>query len=119
MTVEADIFNALKTLVNNRVYPDLNDAATVTAPYIVYQEISGEEPVFLEQAEPSKENGRFQVAVWATTRAASKALAKQVTTAMVMASTFQAKPIGGKTSVIDEDTKLRGTRQDFTVWSTR
>lgn len=119
MTVEADIFNALKGLVSNRCYPDMNDSPTLTAPYIVYQEISGEAMVFLERAEPSKENGRFQVACWATTRAASKALAKQVETAMTMATAFQAKPIGGKTSVVDEDTKLRGTRQDFTVWSDR
>lgn len=119
MTIEKDIFDALKTLVSNRVYPDVNDAPTVTTPYIVYQEIGGEDPVFLEQAEPSKENGRFQVVYWATTRAVSKALAKQGETAMTMSTTFQAKPIGGKTSVIDDDTKLRGTRQDFTVWSDR
>lgn len=119
MTVEADIFNALKGLVSNRVYPDLNDAPTVTTPYIVYQEISGEVVNFMEAAEASKKNGRFQVACWASTRATSKALALQVETAMVTASAFQAKPIGGQTSVYDEDTKLRGTRQDFTVWSDR
>jgi hypothetical protein len=119
MTVEADIFTALKGLVSNRVYPDLNDAQTVTTPYIVYQEISGEVVNFMEAAVASKKNGRFQIACWATTRAASKALALQVESAMVLASTFQAKPIGGQTSVYDEDTKLRGTRQDFSVWSTR
>lgn len=119
MTVEADIFTAIKGLVSNRAYPDLNDSATIVTPYIVYQEIGGEALTFLERAEPSKENGRFQVSCWATTRAASKALAKQVETAMTMATAFQAKPIGGKTSVFDEDTKLRGTRQDFTVFSNR
>ena len=77
MTVEADIFNALKGLVSNRVYPDLNDAPTVTTPYIVYQEISGEVVNFMESAVASKKNGRFQIACWATTRAASKALALQ------------------------------------------
>lgn len=118
MTVEADLFNTLKALVANRVYPDLAPAGT-DSPYIVYQEIGGEEPVFMERAEPSKENGRFQIAVWAVTRADAKAIAKQVTTAMVMSNLFQAKPIGGRTATYDEETELRGTRQDFTVWSDR
>lgn len=119
MTVEDDIFNALKGLVSNRVYPDENDAPTIVTPYIVYQEISGDALVFLEQSEPSKENGRYQFTCWDRTRKASKALSKQVQTALTMSATFQAKPIGGKTSVVDYDTKLRGTRQDFSVWSTR
>lgn len=119
MTIEKDIFDALKALVSNRAYPDMNDAAALVTPYIVYQQISGEAVVFMEAANPSKKNGRFQIACWATTRSAAQALALQVESAMVTATAFQAKPIGGVTAVVDEDTKLRGTRQDFTVWSDR
>lgn len=119
MTVEADIFTAIKGLVSNRAYPDLNDSTTITQPYIVYQQIGGESVSFLERANPSKKNGRYQISCWATTRAAAQALALQVESAMVTASTFDAKPIGAPTSVYDEDTKLRGSRQDFTVWSNR
>lgn len=119
MTVETDIFTAIKAVVSNRVYQDLNDAATVVVPYIVYQQIGGESVSFLERANPSKKNGRYQISCWATTRAAAQALALQVESAMVTASTFDAKPIGAPTSVYDEDTKLRGSRQDFSVWSNR
>jgi hypothetical protein len=118
MTVEADLYTTLKGLVGNRVFPDLAPAGTAR-PYIVYQEISGEAPVFLEQANPSKKNGRFQIVVWSVTRAEASAISLQIESAMVLATLFQAKPIGGRTAVYDEETELRGARQDYSVWSDR
>lgn len=118
MNVEPLIEDALEALVARRVYPDVAPTG-VAKPYIVYQEISGEAPVFLEQASPSKKNGRFQIVVWAATRLEASAISLEIESAMVMATAFQAKPIGGRTAAYDEDTRLRGTRQDFTVWSDR
>lgn len=118
MSVETDIEDTLTALVGGRIFPDL--ARTGTArPYIVYQEISGDAPVFLEQANPSKKNGRFQISVWTTTRISAAALILQIESAMVLSPLFQAKPIGGRTATYDEDTELRGCRQDFSVWSER
>lgn len=118
MTVEADIYTALKSLVGNRMFPDLAPAET-PRPYIVYQEISGEAPIFLERAVPSKKNGRFQISVWSNTRAEAAAIGLQIEEAMTLATAFQAKPIGGRSAAYDEDTELRGSRQDFTIWSER
>lgn len=118
MTVEADLFTTLTALTSGRVYPDIAPP-DVAAPYIVYQEISGVALTFMEQANPSKQNGRFQIAVWAATRVQASALSLQVESALVLSPLFQAKPLGGRTSVYDDETELRGTRQDFSIWSDR
>ena len=118
MTVEADLFTTLGPLVGGRAYPDVAPAG-VARPYIVYQEISGQAPTFLERAVPSKKNGRFQITVWDDTRAQASALSLQIEEAMVLSTLFDAKPLGGRTADYDEETELRGARHDFTVWSER
>lgn len=118
MTIEADLFTTLRSLAGDRVFPDVAPAGAPT-PYIVYQEISGEAPIFLERAVPSKKHGRFQITVWAATRIEASTLILQVEEAMTLSLLFQAKPIGGRTADYDEDTGLRGARQDFGVWSGR
>jgi hypothetical protein len=118
MTVEADIYSTLGGLVANRFFPDEAPAGTLP-PYGVYQQVGGDAPVFLERAQPSKKNGRFQVSWWSTTRAEAAALSLQAEAAMVAATAFDAKPLGAPVAVVDEDTKYRGARQDFDVWSDR
>lgn len=118
MSVESDIVTELRALVGGRMYPDFAPPETVL-PYIVYQEISGEAPIFLERAVPSKKNGRFQISVWSATRTEASSISLQVESAMTLATAFQAKPLGGRTATFDEETELRGARQDFTVWSER
>jgi len=118
MSVETDIATTLEPLAPNSVYPDEADKGA-EATYIVYQEISGIAPVFLENAIPSKKNGRFQITVWASTRVLAAEIGLRIEEAMVMSTLFQAKPIGGRTADFDKDTGLRGSRQDFSVWSDR
>lgn len=118
MTIEADLYTTLQSLVGGRVFPDVALESNAL-PYIVYQEISGESPVFLERALPSKKHGRFQITVWAATRIEASTLILQVEEAMTLSLLFQAKPIGGRTADYDEDTGLRGARQDYSVWSDR
>ncbi len=59
MTVEADLFNLLKTLVSNRAFPDFAPVNT-TRPYITYQQIGGEVVVFTEGAMADHDNGVFR-----------------------------------------------------------
>lgn len=118
MTVESDILAALTSLVSARVYPDIAPQKAAR-PYIVYQQAGGEAVTFLERAVPSKKNGRFQINTWADTRLAAAALAVQIETAMTVATAFQAKPLGAPVALFDEETQLRGTTQDFSVWSNR
>lgn len=115
MTVEADLFNALKTLVSNRVYPDVAPAG-VAKPYITYQMVGGSAVNFLESATVGKRNGRFQVNVWAATRAEAMSLCRSVEDAMVTNTTLRAYVLGAPVSTYEQDTLLYGTRQDYSVW---
>lgn len=113
MTVEADIFNALKAITANRAYPDVAPVGAAR-PYLTYQQVGGDAVNFLEGANPGKRNGRFQVNAWADTRAAAASIARQAEDAMRTA--FKCEVLGGLVSVFEQDTKLYGTRQDFSVW---
>lgn len=118
MTVEADIFSLLGSLTSNRVYPDVAPLSAAL-PFIVYQQVGGEVVNFVDDVQADKKNGRFQVAVWASGRAAAAALALQVEQRMVTASAFAARPVGAPVSDYEEDTARYGSRQDFSIWSTR
>lgn len=108
-------FTALRGLVADKVYPDLNDDGTA-APYVVYARAGGEAPSFLENATPSKENARLQVTSWHTTRLGAKALCDQVLAALVALGW---RPIGAPVALFDPETNLRGAAQDFSAWADR
>lgn len=118
MTIEASLFDAIKSLCSNRVYPDVAPYGT-TLPYITYTQVGGEPVSYLERTVPSIQNGRFQFNVWGTTRASCSALMAQIETALVTATAFQATPIGAPTSIYDSDMALYGSMCDYSIWSTR
>lgn len=118
MSLEADIYTATKSLVGNRVFPDVAPAG-VAKPFIVYQQVGGEAVNLLSQTESSKKHGRIQFACWGTTRAAVSALMLQVESALVLSSLFAARPIGSSISTFDSEAGLYGSRQDFGIWSER
>lgn len=116
MSVESTLFDALKTLVSNRVYPDIAPE-NATRPYITYQQVGGLPVNFVDTATvPSKRNSRFQINVWADTRAAAATLAGQVETALRGAAPHTTV-LGAPVALFDLETRLRGTRQDFSFWS--
>lgn len=118
MNVEPAIVRLLSTLADGRVFPDLAPEG-VHVPFIVYQQVGGQDPSFLENTVPSKRNGRFQLSVWAATRAQASTLGAQIEAAMVAATEFQARPLSAAVYRYEPDTQLRGSSQDFTVWSDR
>lgn len=115
MTVETDLFAALGPLVSNRCYPDVAPAGAAE-PRITYQQVGGVALSFLESAAVGKRNARFQVNVWATTRAAAATLARTVEDTLVASTTLRATPIGAMAADHEPDTGLFGTRQDFSIW---
>lgn len=118
MTVEADIYTALKSLVGNRCFPDLAPLSTVR-PYITYVQIGGEAISYLDNAVPDGKIGRFQINVWGDTRASVSALILQVEAAMIQATAFSARPLSAPSSDYDHDSLVYGAMQDFSVFSTR
>jgi len=115
MTVKASIYNVLKGLAANRVYPDVAPIGTVR-PYLTYQQIGGQSVNFLDSALPSKRNGRFQVSVWADTRAAAALLAGQAEDALRGAAALQTTVMAQPVATYELETQLFGTRQDFSFW---
>ena len=118
MTIEAKIFSALSPLVGGRVYPDVAPLTTVR-PYIVYNQVGGIALDYLENTVSTKQNGRFQLNIWADTRATCAAVMLQVETALVTSTTMQARPISAPVGDFDNDMDLFGAMQDFTIWSDR
>lgn len=115
MTMETRIYQALRALVADRVYPDFAPAGA-GRPYIVYQQVGGVVLSFLDGAVPSARNGRIQVCSWAETRSEASSLITQVESILRSNSDLQVDVLGASVSTSDDETKLRGSRQDFSVW---
>lgn len=118
MSVEAMLFSVLGPLFGGRVFPD-DAPINTTKPFATYQQIGGAVVGFLDPTIPSKQNGVFQINVWADSRASAAAVTLQVESAMRLSTQFQASPIGGPIATREQDLKLYGTIRDFDIWSDR
>jgi hypothetical protein len=110
--MEAAIFNALKTLVGNRCYPDVAPEG-VARPFIVYQQVGGRSFNFLESAPVGLRNASVQVSCWANSRQAANDLARNAENAMLA---IKATALGAFVGVYEEDTRLYGAQQDFSIF---
>jgi hypothetical protein len=117
MSLESSIFDALKGLVTNRVYPD-QAPQKVDLPYIVYQQVGGGGVNFMDTATPSKKNARIQISVWGSTRAQVAPLARSAEDALRAAAGLQVVVLAAPVALTDDQTKYRGTQQDFSIWYT-
>jgi hypothetical protein len=116
MSMEVEVFGALKGLVENRVYPDIAPVGT-DKPYITYQQIGGQGINFLDLAMPGKKNSWVQVNVWAESRLSAAAITSQVEQALRSTATLQATVLSAPTAIHEPDTKLYGAMQDFSFWT--
>jgi len=118
MTIESDIYDTIKGLVGNRVFPDVAPWETAR-PYITYQQIGGQVIRPLDRVVPDKKHGIFQVNVWADTRAEAAAMALQVEAALIQSTAFICKPDSAPIANHEPDLNRYGTIQDFSIWSSR
>lgn len=115
MSIETTLVSSLQALVAGRCYPDVAPELTAR-PYITYQQVGGAALNFIDPAVPSKKNGRFQINVWADSRAQAAPLAGQIEDALRAVPSLQTTVLGAPVATYEPDTKLRGTRQDFSFW---
>lgn len=115
MAIELDITNALKPLVENRVYPDVGPDKG-PRPYITFQQVGGDSVTFLEGGPPVKRYGRFQINVWGNRRDEASDLGRQVEDTLLSLTALSPEPVGGLVAVHEPETKLYGTIQDFSFW---
>lgn len=116
MTLETRIYAALHALCE-RVFPDVAPFGTAT-PYVTYQQVGGDSPVYQEGALPDKLNALVQINTWAATRGEASALMRQIEAALVADATLNATPVGALVADVDDD-DLRGAIQDFSLWVPR
>lgn len=112
MTAEEHIYNTLKHLAGGRVLPDFAGEGT-PVPFIVYQAVGGDPVNLLTGEQPEKQSVRMQVNVWSLSRMEASALGAEVEAAVRAATVLQPEVATGRVATYDEDTKYRGTRQDF------
>lgn len=116
--IEEKIFALLSAMFGGRVYPDIAPFGTET-PYCTYQQIGGDVINTLSGDAPDKQNGIFQINIWAATRLQASLLAKLTEDAFRSAAAMQAKPESAPVAQHEPDLNLYGTRQDFNIWSDR
>ena len=115
MSIESKLFDALKALVSNKVFPDVAPLGTVSQ-YITYQQAGGDVVTYAENAASNMRNGRFQISVWASTRSAASALMRQTEIALIQSPELAAEPLGGPVSRYDTETQQYGAFQYFSIW---
>ena len=115
MSIETALFAALRGLVADRVFPDVAPENT-PRPYITYQQTGGDAVNFVENTIPSKKNARMQINVWADTRLQATAMCGSVEDALRTLVSLQPTVLGAAIATYDDETKLRGTLQYFSLW---
>ena len=115
MSMEIALFEALRGLVSDRVYPDVAPENTIR-PYITYQQVGGDAVNFVESTIPAKKNARMQINVWADTRLTATAMGAAVEDVLRTLVALQPTVLGAAVATYDDVTKLRGTMQDFSLW---
>lgn len=115
MSLESLIFDALKGVLASRVYPDVAPEG-VEAPFGTYQAVGGGAVNYVEASVPDRQNARVQVTVWAATRTEASLIGKQVEDALRLALPLQTTVLTARRSVYEEDTRRRGSMQDFDFW---
>ena len=118
MSAEIELFAVLKSLVSNRVYPDIAPLGAVH-PYITWQGVGGQSLRFIDNTAADKRHTRMQVNCWAVSRLQANLIARQAEDALCASTVFQATPLGEPVSNFDSETKTYSTMQDFSIFSTR
>lgn len=104
------VVDALKNL-GVKVYPDVAPTGAAR-PYVTYQAVGGQDVNDLSGS-ADLENQRMQITVWSESRPATVSTMRAARTALVAAGAI---PIGAPVSQNETDTKLYGSRLDFSVW---
>ena len=119
MTPDSTLITLLGGLVAGECYPDFAPEGA-GLPRIVFQQVGGLAVDHQEGKPADLENARMQIVCWAADRDTASALAKQVEDALLAApAPVQATRLGARVSVVDDDTGLRGARQDYSMWLPR
>lgn len=112
-SAELIVSNALAVLAPVGVFPDEAPEGT-PRPFVVYQAVGGQSPNALDDV-IDNQNARMQVTVWADDRLTTIELMRRVIGELT-GPPIQAVTIGAPVSIREQDTRMKGSRQDFSIW---
>lgn len=112
-TLDVLVRNALSQPLADNVFPDVAPKGT-KRPYGTYQRVGGEPSNTFDGLSTTR-NARVQVNVWADTRIAATTT-MDASMVVLCSDPINASPIGEPVNVYEEDTKLYGSRLDFSIW---
>ncbi len=113
--------SSLQTLLTSRcarVWEAVAPGAQAT-PYVVWQAIGGASLVFTENTFADKRNTLMQIAAWGADGATVRTLIRNIEADLLASTAFIATPEGEPISTYEEDTKLFGVIQRFSIYSAR
>lgn len=115
--LEQAIFALLGPLVDGRCYPDATPDDP-QFPLIVYQVVGGQAHEFLDRTLPTTENYRVQVFCWSRSRIDTRTLQREVRRLLIeQGKVFDSAQTQGQAiNLYEEQLRLYGTRQDFSIW---
>lgn len=112
----------LNSLVDERVWesetPDdiPRDAQGLPKPFIVWDLVGGQDAEYIEQTPFSTHsNARVQIEVMCPSVLEAESLIKQARDAL-LASGYTVSVLGSPIGTLDGSRKLRGRRQQFSIW---
>lgn len=117
MTMETDL-QALLLLHVPRVFPTVAPEKPAT-PYCVWQLLGGKTLRYLANDAPDKRNSLVQVYVSAPKSSEAIAAIRGIEDALCATTAFVAQPVGEAFASFDEDTKLFGAVQRFSITAPR
>lgn len=117
MSAESLLHAALRDLVDRRVYRDVAPPGVNTVPYITFQFVGGQSTNFLDGSAPSLENAHVQINCWDRRRDAANQLMRDASAALRAFTQLRATALSGFVATYEEDTKLYGSMQDFSIWT--
>lgn len=113
MSIAADLVTTLGATLSNRLYPSVAPAG-VTAPYGVYQMVSGVPLTSFDGMMPTT-NARFQIDLFGREKIALDTLAESVKTAMDGATLFKSV-CQNQMDLYEDPAQFYRILLDFSVW---
>ena len=117
MSMESELTTLLKT-VCPRTFPDVAPSGTA-APFIAWQLLGGESLRALDNTAFDKRNSYVQVSVYSLTRTESLTKIRAAEDAMCASAAFICRPMGEPLTTYEDDTRLYGAMQRFSIWAAR
>ena len=117
MTMESDLQTLLAGICP-RTFPDVAPSGTV-APWVVWQGLGGDSLRMLDNTAADKRNTLMQISVYSKTRLQALQLIRQIEDAITASMPLIATPLGEPASTYEDDTKLCGSIQRYSIWAAR